>query len=88
MSKIVKTYELVKLIAKQMGALKTNVESSENQCAVENCSLKDNLSVIFCDHCESQVVCYSHTIGLSVHRKCPVCENSDALQRRWAIPIT
>ena len=88
MSKIVKTYELVKLIAKQMEALKTNVESEENQCAVENCSLKDNLSVIFCDHCESQVVCYLHTIGLSVHRKCPVCENSAALQRRWAIPIT
>ena len=88
MSKAAKTYELVKLIAKQMRALKTDVESSENQCAVEDCFLKDNLSLIYCDHCESQVVCYSHTIGLSVNRKCPVCENFDCLQRRWAIPIS
>ena len=87
MSKITKIYELVKLIARQMGALKSSIESPDNQCAVENCSETNNLNIIHCDNCESQVVCDSHTIGISVDRKCPVCKKPDALQRRWAIPI-
>ena len=78
-------YKTMKKMSKRVAEL-INCLEDYKMCAVTDCENKENLHMIYCDDCQSQIVCKVHTSCISITRKCPVCKERNTLQRKWSIP--